>query len=356
MITTGTTGGPRAVPWYTKLIIDGIPREGRGSPIAVDNPATEEVIATVRGASAEDVDDAVRAARRVFESKDWRDQGTRQRAISLIADTIEAHADVLASAVVSEVGTPISLARALHIEEPVAILRKFAELTPLDRTTYLGPASSPPSEAVIRLLPSGVVGAIAAYNYPILFGAVKSGAAIAAGCTVVLLSSPQTPLSLLLLATLLQEAGLPDGVLQVIAGNADAGLALTTHPGVDKVSFTGSVAVGKQIMNQASWGLKRVALELGGKSPSILLPSADLDALCVQVHSRYLRNAGQGCSSPTRILVPEGRYEDFIDASRNALAQIKTGDPWDPESVAGPMISATHRDRVEGFVRRAIED
>ncbi|GAA1786910.1 aldehyde dehydrogenase family protein [Pseudarthrobacter sulfonivorans] len=357
MTTAVHTIDPARVEWCLDMSIDGEPIKGLGAPIMVHNPATEQVVAIVPTASPEQVDRAVRAARRAFEQESWLDPHLRKQVILTIAETIERNAELLTAAIVTEVGTPVTLAKSLQIGEPVAVLRKFAELTVRDRTRNLGYAAGPPpSEGLIRYLPSGVVAAIAAYNYPILFAAIKIGAAVAAGCTTVLLSSPQAPLALLLLGKLLQEADLPVGVVNFIVGEAETGKALTTHPEVDKVSFTGSVGVGKLVMSQAASGLKGVALELGGKSPSLLLPDADLQQITTQVHARYLRNAGQGCSSPTRILVHQDRYDEFIDLSRSALAGIKTGDPWDPTTVAGPLISSRHRDTVEGFVQRALDN
>ncbi len=345
------------VPWSQDMLIDGNLVRGESTDcIVVENPATEETLIEVPAASAEQVGRAVDAARRAFESEMWKDRELRRKVLLTMADTLEENADVLTASIVHEVGTPVSLARSLQIGEPIALLRAFAELTLVDRDRPLGIVEGPVrSDAVITYQPSGVVAAIAAYNYPLLFLATKLGGAIAAGCTTVLLPSPQAPLSILLLARLLQQADLPPGVVNVIFGGADVGQALTTHPDVNKISFTGSVDVGRMVMAQAAPGLKRVALELGGKSPSILLPEAGINALTEQVHARYIRNAGQGCSSPTRILVHESRYHDFVDRSREALNSLVVGDPWDTTVVAGPLISSRHRDRVEGYVSRAVD-
>lgn len=346
-----------AVPWSQNMLIDGELALGEGADhIVVGNPATEEPLTEFREASTAQVGLAVEAARRAFESEAWRDRALRRRVLLTMADILEENADLLTAAIVHEVGTPVTLARSLQIGEPIALLRAFADLALVDRDRALGVADGPPrSDAVISYQPSGVVAAIAAYNYPLLFTATKLGGALAAGCTAVLLPSPQAPLSILLFARLLQQADLPRGVVNVIVGGADVGRDLTTHPDVNKISFTGSVGVGRTVMAQAASGLKRVALELGGKSPSLLLPDVDIDTITAQVHARYVRNAGQGCSSPTRILVHESRYDDFVDRSREAFASFKIGDPWDTTVVAGPLISQQHRERVEGYVSRAVE-
>ncbi|MFF2111611.1 aldehyde dehydrogenase family protein [Rhodococcus koreensis] len=339
------------------LLIAGELVPGKGAQITVDNPATEETLATFDGASEDQVDAAIEAARRAFDSGVWSDPELRKDRLQRIADLLEKHEDELNKIIISEVGTPISLSTYLQAREPVAVFRSFADYAVRDWTDYLGVKDGPlRSDAIIRRLPTGVVSAIAAYNYPVLFAAAKLGAAFAAGCTAVLTPSPQAPLGILFLARLLQEADLPPGVVNVVAGGVDVAQRMTTHPDVDKVSFTGSASVGRQIMAQAAPGLKRLVLELGGKSPSIILPDVDAPSIADQVHARYARNAGQGCSSPTRILVHKSQIDDFIDASKPVLAEMKVGDPWDPSTVAGPLITSRHRERVEGFVDRAVAD
>ena len=198
--------------------------------------------------------------------------------------------------------------------------------------------------------------AITAFNYPILIGATKIGAALAAGCTAVLLSSPQAPLAVLLLGNLIRRAGFPPGVVNVLAGGADVGRALTEHPDVAKVSFTGSVNVGRQVMQQAAAGLRSVVLELGGKSAAVMLPGVDFNKYALSLHTRYARNAGQGCGSPTRILVEESRYDEFVAISRKVFPQITVGDPRDPKTIVGPLVSSAQRDRIEAGVAKAVDE
>ena len=346
----------RDIPWTTALYIHGRRVRGEGEEIRVADPATEEILATVGGATGGQIEEAIAAARSAFESGYSRAPHERRRMLLALADLMERDRDELTRMVVSEVGTPVALCASLQVAEPIAVLRHFADLALVDRTRYLGPADGPPrSDAFIRYEPSGVVAAVTAYNYPLLFAAVKLGAALAAGCTVVLLPSFQAPLATLHLGQLCLEAGFPPGVVNVLAGDAAAARALTSHPGINKISFTGSADVGRKIMAQAAPRLTRLVLELGGKSPSILLPSADIEQITSAVHARYLRNSGQGCSAPTRILVHRTRYPEFLELTRSAVDAITVGDPWDPATVAGPLISAAHRARVEGHVGRALD-
>lgn len=353
----GALAGRRSVKWSLDLIIDGKKVAGKGAPLPVENPATEETIATVRQASLDQVDHAVTCAQRAFDSGAWRDAKLRREVLLRLASQLEARQDEFTATLIQEMGTPISLCLPLHIGGSVAMMRYFAELAVLDRTRRLGPDGKiPPTESIIRYEPTGVVAGIGAYNYPLLFIASKAAAAMAAGCTTVFMPSPLAPLSTLLFGEMALDAGLPPGVFNVIVGGPDIGRALTRHPDVAKVSFTGSVAVGRQVMLQAAEGIKDVVLELGGKSAAIVLPGADLAAVALPLHGRYLRNAGQGCQSPTRLLVQEKQFDDFIEASRDAYTKIQVGDPWDPASLAGPLITEAHRARVEGFVNRAVRD
>jgi aldehyde dehydrogenase (NAD+)/betaine-aldehyde dehydrogenase len=202
--------------------------------------------------------------------------------------------------------------------------------------------------------PIGVVAAITAYNFPLLITSFKVGGALAAGCTAVLMPSPRTPLSAIAFLACVRDAGLPPGAVSLVLGEADVGQALTTAPGVDMVSFTGSVAVGRRVMEQAARGLKKVVLELGGKSPNVLLPSADVATAVGPSVLRYTRNSGQGCGATTRTLVPRAWYEEYAAAARDVIAGLQVGDPWDEATDLGPLIRADHRDRVQGYVDRAV--
>jgi aldehyde dehydrogenase (NAD+) len=347
---------PAPVKWCFNALIDGKLVAGEGEILRIENPATEAIIAEFPQASLGQVDLAVKAARRAFDSGRWSDPTLRASSMRRLADLVEANFDELASAVVQETGTPYSLCRPLQIGAPILFLRDFAERTAIDRVRHLGQDKvAPISDGFVRFHPAGVVAAITAYNYPLHLAVVKMGAALAAGCTVVLMPSALAPLTTLRFGELIREAGFPDGVVNIVAGGPAHGRALSTHSDVDRVSFTGSVDVGREIMHQAAEGIKGVVLELGGKSPAIVLPEADLPSLIHGLHMRYARNAGQGCQSPTRLLVPQAMMADFADLSHAALAKIPVGDPFDPATAVGPLITERHRARVEGYVERAVK-
>lgn len=342
--------------WDTRLIIDGERVAGDGPTIVVDDPATEQAIAHVRGASAEQVEAAVTSSAKALAGSNWRKDPERRKKVLLrFADLIEENRSNLESTLVQEVGTPVVLCGPIHLGASIEMIRHFAELATIDRTRDFGrDTRAPESASIVRYEAAGVVAGIGAYNYPLVFLASKAAAALAAGCSIVYMPSPQTPLATLMCGQLALEAGVPAGILNMIVGDAEAARALTLHEDVARVSFTGSIDVGRKVMEQAAQGLKGVVLELGGKSPGIVLPGADPGEVAMPLHGRYLRNAGQGCQSPTRLLIPEEMFDDFVDASRDAYAQIKVGDPWDQTTVAGPLISAAHRQTVEGYVERAV--
>lgn len=279
----------------------------------------------------------------------------RAAAIHRFADVLEARTDELLASIVNEVGTPVSLAEGLQVKLGLMHLRWQAEAAKKDRTVHLGSYDQPvPTMSDVTHYPVGVVAAITGYNYPLNLAIFKFGAALAAGCTVVLLPSPRTPLTTLLFGDLSREADLPDGVFNVLVGDAEVGRQLTSHPGVDKVSFTGSDAVGAKIMEQAATNLNGVTLELGGKSASIVLPGTDVESLATETHLRWSRNGGQGCAALARLLVHESLYDRFLEASAEGFEQMRVGDPWDPNTNIGPMIRPDHRERVQGFIDESL--
>jgi acyl-CoA reductase-like NAD-dependent aldehyde dehydrogenase len=342
----------------TDLTIGGRLRTGSGPKLDVVNPATEALVASIPTASLQDASDAVTAAGDAFANGEWSrwSAAERGRAMARYADLLAENIDRISDVVTDEMGSPASL-RATQIAEPINFLRWAATQADRDFTESLGPtADAPNSTGIIAYRPVGVVLAITAYNYPITLALYKIASVLAAGCTLVLMPSPQAPLSALMLGELAIEAGLPAGVINVVVGGADIAEALTLHEAVGKISFTGSVQVGKQVMQQAGRGLKGVVLELGGKNPNIILPDVDLAPIVRGIHVRYARNAGQGCGSTTRIFVHESRYEEFVRLSREMWSDLTTGDPRDPENVAGPVISAAHRDRILGYIQSALDD
>lgn len=348
---------PRAVCWNLNLYIDGRFVEGRGPGLEVENPATEMPLATVAQASVEQVNDAVDAAARAFASGVWRDPAFRRTVLDRMADLLVERGEEFRQALIAECGTPVAISKFLQFDGPVDMLRFFASRTDAAHMRSLGvDERAPRSESVIHYEPAGVAAGIGAYNNPLLYIVSKACAAMAVGCTAVFVPSSLTPLTALLFSEVARAAGVPAGVFNMLVGGPEVARALTLHPKVAKISMTGSVEVGRKVMEQAAMGIKDVILELGGKSAGIILPGADLSTVSMPLHGRYLRNAGQGCMSPTRLLVPQNMYDDFVDHAREAFKQIIVGDPLDPATTSGPLIRERHRARVEGFVDRALAD
>lgn len=351
-----STAQVTALPPSHTLFIDNRAVIGEGETITVINPATEELVASLPSATPAQVDLAVRAARRAFDQGRWsNDAALRAECLGRFSQLMLAHRSELMETLIQEIGTPSNLV-GNHVDSGADLLRFFAGAAQTDRSRDLGTNRAGTGRSRVLYRPTGVVAAITAYNYPLLLTAGKIGAALAAGCTVVLLSSPLAPLAVRMLGELVETAGFPAGVVNIIAGSAQTGKTLTEHTLVDKVSFTGSVAVGRQVMIQAAQGLRGVVLELGGKGPAILLPGTDYSKIAYALNARYARHAGQGCGSPTRILVEESRLEEFAEASRAIWPRIIVGDPRDPATILGPLITRAHRERVEGAVRQALDE
>ena len=345
------------IPATRALTIGGQLVAGEGGPIDVFNPATEQIIAVVNAATTAQVDAAVRAARTAFGGWSQLSGDERSRAIHRLADVLEARVNELTASIVNEVGTPVTLAEVLQVRLGLTHLRWQAEATKRDRTEQLGPWSDPvPTLSEVAYRPVGVVAAITGYNYPLNLGIFKWGAALAAGCTAVVLPSPRTPLTTLWLGDLTREAELPPGVLNFVIGGPEVGQHLSSHPGVDRVSFTGSDGVGARIMQQAAAGLKGVTLELGGKSPNIVLEGVDVKPIAAEMHLRWARNGGQGCAALARLLVHESLLDEFLDASAGAFDLLHVGDPWDPATNIGPMIRPDHWARVRGYIDGALAE
>lgn len=345
------------VPPNRDLLIGGQLVTPEGETWDVINPATEGVIAHVGGASIDQVDAAVAAARRAFGPWSRLSGEERSRHIHRLADVLEGAADRLLPSLVNETGTPVSLAENMQVKMAVQEhLRWAAEAAKVDRTVHLGEFDKPhPTMSDVVYEPAGVVAAITGYNFPLNLAIFKFGAALATGCTVVLLPSPRTPLTTLFLGELIQEAGLPDGVFNVIVGGVDVGTHLSSHPGVDRVSFTGSDGVGASVMAQAAETLTPVTLELGGKSPNLVMPDVNVREIALDMHLRWSRNSGQACAALARLLVHESKVGELLEASTAAFDQMIVGDPWDPATNIGPLIRSDHLARVEGFVDEAIQ-
>jgi aldehyde dehydrogenase (NAD+) len=334
-------------------------------PASLDvvDPSTGQSVGTVPASSADDVNTAVTRARGAFDSGAWSGLSPteRSRRLHRLTDVLADHAAELAEIGTLEVGSPITLSRGLHAGAPISFFRWWADAALRGPTggyeEGLGLSESPVmSMSTLFREPIGVVAAITAYNFPLLITSFKVGGALAAGCASVLMPSPRTPLSAIAFLACVREAELPPGAVTLVLGEADIGTALTVAPGVDMVTFTGSVAVGRKVMEQASRGLKKVVLELGGKSPNVLLPSAHLSTAVGPSVLRYVRNSGQGCGATTRTLVPREWYDDYAAAAKEFIGNLTVGDPWDEGTDLGPLIRGDHRDRVEAYVNRAVDE
>jgi len=315
------------------------------------DPATGRAIAEVPQAGAEDVDRAVRAAREAFEDGRWSGiaAAQRTRAMLALADAVEAHADELAELESLDNGKPLKLAKRVDVPLTAEHLRYFAGWpTKIEGQTL--PVAIPDMHCYTRKEPVGVCGQIIPWNFPLLMTAWKIAPALAAGCTIVLKPAEQTPLTALRLAELALEAGLPDGVLNVITGDGETGAALVDHDDVDKIAFTGSTAVGREIGAKAGRALKRVTLELGGKSPNIILPDADLEVAVKGAYQAIYYNTGQACNAGSRLFVHSDQYDEVVAGLVEAAGSARMGPGLDPSTQVGPLISAEQEKRVRGYI------
>ncbi|MGK5531315.1 aldehyde dehydrogenase family protein [Streptomyces sp. URMC 129] len=327
------------------------PGPGSGDVIEVVNPATEEVIATVPAGTAEDVDAAVAAARSAAGA--WRATSRDERlaALTRLRDGLAAQQDEISATVLAELGSPLRLARALHSTVPVAVTTSVLEVL------AEFPFQEKVGNSTVYLEPAGVVGAITPWNYPLHQIVAKVVPALAAGCPVVLKPAENTPLTAQLFAEIVHHAGLPAGTFNLVTGHGTVvGAALAEHEGVDVVSFTGSTAVGRRIGAAAGRGVKRVSLELGGKSANVILPGADLaTAVKVGVGNAFL-NAGQTCSAWTRMLVSEADYDEAVALAAKTAERYAPGDPANPSTRLGPLVSAVQRERVRDYIGTGIAE
>jgi 1-pyrroline dehydrogenase len=318
----------------------------------VVNPATGEVIGTAPSSAAADVDDAVQAAKAAFP--EWAAKTPRERAETLakVADVIEANLDEFKRVEAENVGKPLSI---IDFEMDLTLDNwRFFAASPRFMEGKAANEYMAGYTSFIRRDPLGVVGGIAPWNYPLNMATWKLAPALAAGNTAVLKPSELTPYSALLLMELLGDV-LPPGVVNVVCGvGAVVGTALVEHPDVKLVSLTGSVRAGKSVAATASDSLTRVHLELGGKAPVIVFDDADIEALVENLTGTAYYNSGQDCTAPTRIIAGTGVHDDFVEAMAEAARGVKTGDPMDPDTAMGPVVSAAHQERVKGFVERAV--
>ncbi|MEU9839022.1 aldehyde dehydrogenase [Actinomadura sp. NPDC048032] len=342
--------------------MDGRLVPGAGGAFETINPATEEVLGTAADASADDMDRAIAAARRAFDETGWStDHAFRARCLRQFREGLRRRADELRELTIKEVGAPRFLTFGAQLDAPVDDLAWFADLVEeygwerdLGRAEPMG---MPSRRRVVREA-VGVVGAVTPWNFPHQINLAKLGPALAAGNTVVLKPAPDTPWCAAVLGEVIaEETDIPPGVVNVVTSSDHAlGAQLTRDPRVDLVSFTGSTATGRDVMASAAGTLKRVFLELGGKSAFVVLDDADLRAACSYAAFAGITHAGQGCAITTRILVPRERHDEAVEIIAGALAKLGAGDPQDDRTICGPVISARQRERIEGYLDLAVKD
>jgi len=340
------------------MLIDGKwTAAASGKTFDVFNPAADEVIAQVAEGEAEDINQAVAATRRAFDSGPWRTMkpSERSKLIWKIGDLIEQHNDELAQLETLDNGKPFAVARVADVPLAADMFRYMAgwatkiEGDTIPITVPYAPDSR--FHAFTLREPVGVVGQIIPWNFPLLMASWKLAPALACGCTIVLKVAEQTPLSGLRLGELIQEADLPDGVVNIVTGFGEtAGAALAAHDQVDKVAFTGSTEVGKKIVQAAAGNLKKVTLELGGKSPNVIYKDADLDTAIPGSASAIFFNHGQCCCAGSRLFVEQDIYDEFMAGMKEEASKIKLGDGFDEDTTMGPLVSREQFDRVTGYM------
>lgn len=342
-----------------RMLIDGELVEAAGTFASV-NPATEEVLGYAPEGTVADAERAVAAARRAFDTGDWAtDVDLRIRCLDQFHRALVEHRDELADLTIAEVGATPALTQGAQLDQPIAIVRYYADLLrdyPL--TEDLGNIESRGMQhhRWVEKEAAGVVAAIIAYNYPNQLALAKLAPALAAGCTVVLKGAPDTPLVTLALGELIaNHTDIPAGVVNVLSSSDPAvGAVLTTSPAVDMVTFTGSTPTGRRIMAAASETLKKVFLELGGKSAAIVLDDADFGTAAVFSAFSMVTHAGQGCALTSRLLVPRKHHDEIVELIKTNFSHVRYGDPTDPKTYMGPLISEQQRDKVDAMVQRAV--
>jgi acyl-CoA reductase-like NAD-dependent aldehyde dehydrogenase len=341
-----------------QLLIDGEHVDAAdGRTFETIDPATGEPITTVAQGGARDVDRAVAAARRALEDGAWRtaSPADRARLMNHLADLIESNADELAELEALDNGKPVKLAKFVDVDSTVAHFRHFAGW-PERVFGELVPVHQPDMLCYTRKEPVGVCGQIIPWNFPLLMAAWKLGPALAAGCTVVLKPAEQTPLTALRLGELALEAGIPAGVVNVVTGDGGTGAALVDHDGVDKVAFTGSTEVGREIGAKAGRALKRVTLELGGKSPNIILPDADLGAAIAGSFQAIYFNTGQACNAGSRLFVHRDQFDEVVSALAERAGKTRVGPGLEPTTQLGPVVSKEQHERVLSYIEAGLSE
>jgi phenylacetaldehyde dehydrogenase len=344
-----------------RMLIDGrFVLAASGKTFPVYNPATGEVVAQVPEAETEDVDRAVIAARRAFDEGPWtRKMSTSERGQLLwkLADLLQANLEEFAEIESLDNGKPLSVARVADVPLAVDMFRYMAGWATKITGSTLSFSAPGAFHSYTMREPIGVVGQIIPWNFPLLMAAWKLAPALAAGCTVVLKVAEQTPMSGLRLAELFDQAGFPPGVVNILTGFGEgAGAPLAAHPLVDKIAFTGSTEVGKLIVKASAGNLKKVSLELGGKSPAIVFPDADLDRAIAGTASAIFFNQGQCCCAGSRLLVHESIYDKVIQGVSDIASGINMGSGLDPQTAMGPLVSEEQFDKVTGYIDSGVKE
>jgi len=319
--------------------------------VRVISPHTEDVIAEVDASTREDVDRAVAVARMAFDSGVWCNSEPAERIASIrrLADIYDRRRGEMADIISAEIGAPISFAQRAQVGLPAMMIRAFCDLADRhtwreDRRGFFG------ADVHIRKEPVGVVAAVTPWNMPQFLIITKLVPALLAGCAVVLKPAPESPLDALLLGEMLTEAGLAEGLVTTVIGGGAIGETLVSHRGVDKVSFTGSTATGRAVASACAANLTKVSLELGGKSAAIVLDDATPDKVAAGVRSASLSNSGQICNALTRVLVPEARHDEYVDALAAEMSGLQVGDPSSPDTQVGPLVSQRQQQRVREYI------
>jgi betaine-aldehyde dehydrogenase len=337
---------------HQRLFIGGewVEPAGTGT-IDVISPHSEELVGRVPEGTAADIDRAVAAARDAFDNGEWPRLSPEERiaAVQKFSEVYAAHIPDMAAVITEEMGSPITFSNLAQSPAPWMMLNTFLQIAgeyPWEerRQGVLG------SDVIVRREPAGVVGAIVPWNVPQFVIMSKLAPALIAGCTIVVKPSPETPLDAFLMAELLEEAGIPKGVVSVIPAGREVGEHLVRHPGVDKIAFTGSTAAGRRIASICGEQLKRVSLELGGKSAAIILDDADLAATVEGLKFASLMNNGQACVAQTRILASRDRYDEVVDAVSGMVGALAVGDPQDEATEVGPLVAERQQERVEKYI------
>jgi phenylacetaldehyde dehydrogenase len=345
-----------------KMLINGKHVEAAsGKTFATYNPATGEVLANVAEGDREDINRAVKAARAAFETGPWSRMSPAERGklIWKLGNLIEKHLEEFAQLESLDNGKPLKIARVADVPLSAAHFHYYAGwATKIEGNTIPLTMAAPLKYLAYTVRePVGVVGQIIPWNFPLLMAAWKLGPALATGCTVVLKPAEQTPLSALRLGELIQEAGFPDGVVNIVPGFGEtAGAALAAHPDVDKVAFTGSTEVGRLIIQAAAGNLKKVSLELGGKSPNVILEDADIDAAIPGAASAIFFNHGQCCCAGSRLYVEKKVFDKVVDGIAKQAEKIQVKQGFDPDSDMGPLVSEEQLNRVCGFLESSVKE